>query len=122
MFALGTIMNQDEPEFMPPENDQLIEGLSELDELRKRGLDSSRQMPTIHHLMDELDGYVRILQEGEPSRGLEIIREPECERAVRLLHHRAARVCRARAQTRAARERRLHALDLRRRIQQTRRI
>ncbi len=76
-------MNQDEPEFMPPENDQLIEGLSELDELRKRGLDSSRQMPTIHHLMDELDGYVRILQEGEPSRGLEIIREPECERAVR---------------------------------------
>lgn len=76
-------MNQDEPEFMNPENDQLIEGLSELDELRERGLDSSRQMPTIHHLMDELDGYVRVLQEGEPSRGLEIIREPECERAVR---------------------------------------
>lgn len=76
-------MNQDESDFMSPEQDQLIEGLSELEELRERGLDSSRQMPAIHHLMDELDSYVRVLQVGEPSRGLEIIREPECEQAVR---------------------------------------
>ena len=76
-------MNDPDSQDMPAENDQLIEGLSELDELRERGLDSSRQMPTIHQLMDELDTYVKVLQEGQPTQGLEIIREPECERAVR---------------------------------------
>ena len=77
-----TMSNPDSQD-MPAENDQLIEGLSELDELRERGLDNSRQMPTIHQLMDELDTYVKVLQEGQPTQGLEIIREPECERAVR---------------------------------------